>query len=327
MSKHAVLPQLPACRAPFWARGGHGQTLFGYLLPSPLLSDGGEKWSLDLGDGDQLIARVHGGSDKPVVHLLFHGLGGDIESTYMHRSVLIALQQEALAVRVNLRGAGEGGLAAVGFYHSGRSEDLAAVVRAARKRWPQAKLIASGFSMSGNLLLNLLARHQGTDLPDAAFVVNPAMNLLATSDRLGVGLNRVYDTRFVRDLWALLERKHMAGQSVPRPSRRPRTVAEFDETITSKIAGFRDRFEYYRECSSKPHVHRITTPTIVLTAAEDPFVPVDDFRNAQWSSSMRVRIEQTGGHLGYLHGVKSGAAFKRWLDLATATAWRDLIGH
>lgn len=327
MTNLDVLPQLAPCQSPFWARGGHGQTLWGYLLPSPVLSEVGSRWEVDLGDGDRLVARVHGQDPSPIVHLLFHGLGGDIESTYMHRSVRIALGQGALAVRVNLRGAGEGGVAAAGFYHSGRSEDLAAVVREARRRWPQAKLIASGFSMSGNLLLNLLSRHQGADLPDAAFIVNPAMNLLATSERLAIGLNRLYDSRFVRDLMVLVERKHRSGQSVPLPKKRPRTVAEFDETITSKIAGFRDRLEYYRECSSMPHVHRVTTPCIVLTAADDPFVPADDFRKAAWSSSMRVRIEKTGGHLGYLNRLNSRTSYERWLDLATATAWSDLSAH
>lgn len=321
----SVLPTLPPCQAPVWGRGGHAQTLWGYLLPSPVLDEPGERWRVDLGDGDFAVARVHEAPGASTVHLLFHGLGGDIESTYMHRSVAVARRQGATAVRVNLRSAGEGYAEALGLYHSGRSADLAAVVRAARGRWPGACLVASGFSMSGNLVLNLLGRHSGVDLPDAAFVVNPAMNLTETSRRLGDGFNRVYDRRFVRDLMSLLEKKHRAGQPTPPLRRRPRTLAEFDELVTCRAAGFRTREEYYRECSSMAHVHRVTTPTLVLTAEEDPFVSAEDFRKARWSSSTRVRIERHGGHLGYLQRSGGGRpGYSRWLDVATERAWREL---
>lgn len=317
-----VLPSLPPCRAPAWVRGGHAQTLWGYLLPSAKLEAPGERWRVDLEDGDFAVARVHEVPGAATVHLLFHGLGGDIESTYMHRSVAVARRHGATAVRVNLRSAGEGYAEALGLYHSGRSADLAKVVRAARSRWPGARVIASGFSMSGNLVLNLLGRHSGADLPDAAFVVNPAINLTETSRRLGQGFNRVYDRRFVRDLMSLLEKKHRAGQPTPTLLRRPRTLAEFDELVTCRAAGFGSREQYYRECSSAAHVHRIETPTVVLTAEEDPFVSAEDFRRVKWGRGARVRIERHGGHLGYLHAQGSGYA--RWLDLATEIVWKDL---
>lgn len=314
------LEDLPACEPPLWGRGGHTQTLLGYLLPSPSLEDTGERWAVELGDGDQLIGRIHETAGARVVHLLFHGLAGDTESAYIRRSVQLARKMGATAVRMNLRSAGEGIDAAKSFYHAGRASDVGVVIRAARSRWPEARVIVSGFSMSGNILLNLLGRGSAEDLPDGAFVVNPSINLQATSVRLERGLNRLYDWRFIRDLLAMLERKRALGMSIPEMERVPRTVFEFDEMLTCRVAGFRDARHYYRECSSAPHVGAIRTPTLVLTASEDPFVPVEDFQSAPWSDTVRLRIERHGGHLGYLSRGRL-----RWLDQATESAWVSLL--
>ena len=87
------VPRYPrACRPPAWARGGHAQTLWAYLLPvrgAPLSRHpGAERHEIALGDGDRLVVHALAGTSGVRVHL-FHGLSGDADSDYVRRTAAV----------------------------------------------------------------------------------------------------------------------------------------------------------------------------------------------------------------------------------------------
>jgi predicted alpha/beta-fold hydrolase len=53
-----------------------------------------------------------------------------------------------------------------------------------------------------------------------------------------------------------------------------------------------------------------------LTAADDPFVPVESYERAELSPLAHMRIEAHGGHLGYLSALPTPLGTYRWLDWA-----------
>ncbi|MHC4940818.1 MAG: YheT family hydrolase [Planctomycetota bacterium] len=280
-------PKIPLLQPPWWARGGHGQTLWGHLLPcgAPRLTD---RHELSLPDGDRLVLFCRDGSSSTVIYL-FHGLSGDSDADYIRRTA--AALPDDIIVAMNHRGCGAGRGLARGPYHSGSSEDLAATIRWGRDRHPDKAHVAIGFSLSGNALLLL------EDGPDAVVAVNPPIDLARCSDAISTGFNRIYDIRFVLDC-----------MRDPRSSGiRPwHTLREVDERYTAPAGGFRDADDYYATCSAKPRLRACDRPTVILTAADDPFVPVDSFHDLP----VHTHIEPVGGHMGYVD--KSG----RWLDRA-----------
>jgi uncharacterized protein len=321
--------QFSVCSPPFFARGGQLQTLLGAFLPSPKLAESGTSWKIQLADGDHLIARVH---EKPSAHmsktvLLFHGLGGDIDSSYIHRCGLVSLAQGYRVVRVNFRGAGESLTVSKGLYHSGRSADMSDVIAATKKRWPQSKILVAGFSMSGNVLLNLLGGYDGDVQPDLAVVFNPAFHLQHCSEMLRSVQGRLYDVAFVRDLKRMLvdkesdlEKKIFLRKKIWRATR----VADLDELVTAPAAGFKNKEEYYQVCSAYQRVNQIQIPTVVVTASDDPIVPAEDFITAKWSSAVQLHIQQTGGHLGYLQKSAGPIGSYRWMDQGFCEALQTL---
>lgn len=316
--------QLSPCRGLFFAPGGHFQTIFAHFWPSERLSEPGEKWSLPLKDGDCLTARIHGNPAGPAVLAVFHGLGGDIDSKDVHLAAGVGVARGWTVVRVNMRGAGEGYLESRGIYHSGRSADVSEVIQSVRKRFPDRPVVVAGVSLSGNVILNLLAGFDGEDLPDAAVVFNPAIQLANASTRLSQFPGLIYDKAFVKDMRALFHRmqdKQGLLKEIQLPEKL--SVAIFDDLITAPAAGFKDRFEYYRTCSSWQRVDKIQTPTVVVMTEDDPIVPCDDFKTARWSSAVHLHLEKTGGHVGYLQTGKSGR-IERWLPLALAAALDEL---
>ena len=293
------------------------QTLLGHALPAGGVrlsrGNGTPSREVELKDGDRLLVlELPGTSGVRVV--IGHGLSGDTSSDYMRRAA------EALSARghgvwaVNHRGCGEGAGLAARPYHSGRSEDLQAVLAASRADAPELTQVVVGFSLSGNLAL-LHAAQQLEPRPDGIVAINPPVDLERASVAIHRGLNRLYELRFMWRLRREIQGRARAGLLRPR-NEVPLTASlcEFDDLFTAPECGFDDRLDYYRRCSALPRLGQIETPAVILTAADDPFVDPAVYRTAELPPNLLLHIERTGGHVGYL--ARRGAGWMRWLDAA-----------
>lgn len=308
------------CVAPSWARGGHAQTIWGHVLPSRTTLRPSERVEIAVSDGDRLVARYHAPpSSAPrsgVLLSVFHGLGGDVHQDYMRRTTALALARGHAVLCVNHRGCGEGADLARRPYHSGRAEDLAAAIAWGRARHPDFRHGAVGFSLSANALLLLLGSRLDAPQPDFAVAVNAPIALDRSSRTLARGFNRIYDLRFVNGLRRHVDRRARAGLEPAYVIPRRSTVRDFDELYTARAGGFASRDDYYARSSAKPGLKNIRVPTVLLHADDDPFIPADDYRDAELSPSCHLHIEKTGGHMGYISGANTPFGTKRWLDYA-----------
>ncbi|MEQ1876552.1 MAG: alpha/beta fold hydrolase [Bdellovibrionia bacterium] len=311
--------QLEPCVPPVWALTGHSQTLLGHLIPSELLLDKGKRVEVELGDGDRLVGRFLEGKSKTIVYF-FHGLAGNTDAAYMHRSARVAQSLGHSVFLFNHRGCGEGAGLATQPYHSGRAEDVSKAIEFGRAQFPKHRHLAVGFSLSGNALLLLLTGKRGTTKPDAAIAVNAPINLQSASRALKEGLNRIYDFRFVFEC-----RREITARHGPEGAKRFKvpffsSIYEFDNLYTAPASGFRDRDDYYDSCSTMNLLEKIDTPTIILTAKDDPFVHFEHYERAKLSKHVHLHAENHGGHMGYLSKIKTKLGNQRWMDYALHTS-------
>lgn len=304
-----VQHQLPPCKPPVWARSGHLQTILGHLLPSDVVKEKGEQLHIPLNNESDLIHTTYLKGESRTIIYLFHGLGGSSHATYMQRTALMARKLGHHVFLNNHRGCGEGVGLATEPYHSGRSDDLSAVIAFGKKMHPDHRHIAIGFSLSANALLLLASGFRAEVLPDAAIAVNGPIELDGATILLTQGLNRIYDRNFVHEL------KKYVQQNNPAELKRLAdavTIRDFDEAYTAPLGGFKNRQDYYKTCSAVNYLNHIKIPTVLLTAADDPFVNVNDYVSAQLSPSTVLHIEKVGGHMGYLS--QRGFGYERWMD-------------
>jgi uncharacterized protein len=323
----SVRPYAVALEPPFWARGGHAQTIGAHLWPckAPRIeagSDGFERVEIELEGGDSLVALARDGTSGVVVHV-WHGLSGDANADYVRRAVQVARARGHGVWAVNHRGQGAGAGLARGTYHSGRSDDLAAVLRASRERAPTALHVLVGFSMSGNAGL-LLAADATLAPPDALVAVNPPVDLAQCSDLIQRGPSRLYERRFVNRLRRELVRRERAGLlDVPVLVERGMSLRDLDDLHTAPAGGFEDADDYYARCSALPHLENVRVPTVVVTAADDPFVDARAFGRVKLPQAVTLHVEPVGGHVGYLARRGLGATF--WLDGALGHYLDELV--
>ena len=112
-------------------------------------------------------------------------------------------------------------------------------------------------------------------------------------------------------------RRHLHFPDLPPPSwPRRLTVRLFDDLYTAPRCDFADALDYYRRTSSLPLIPRIEVPALILTARDDPFIPVGPFEELRAPDNVEVRVVERGGHLGFLG--PDGAGGIRWAERRVA---------
>lgn len=84
---------------------------------------------------------------------------------------------------------------------------------------------------------------------------------------------------------------------------RLKTIKAFDQLITSPLHGFSNAEDYYQRASALPFLTRISTPTLIIHAADDPFMTRQVLPRAQeLSPAVHFELSETGGHVGFVQG-------------------------
>jgi uncharacterized protein len=325
--------EFPPFRPHPLVRGGHLQTIVGTYLPSRVAIDS-ILHRVPLPDGDLIAlhddgphqsgAGLQAATNDPRqvanphhVVILLHGLGGCHQSGYMLRCCAKLRARGIRVFRMDLRGCGAGIGLARHPLHAGRSEDAAAALNYVSQQCPGARIHLVGFSMGANIVLKLAGEVGGEAPAQLASVmaVSPPIDLHECTRNIQRGLNRFYDRRFVRSLVRHIRRRvDLVPDVLSRPLvPRPRRLMEFDSVFTAPLSGFADVHDYYTRASSGALLSQIAVPTLIVTAASDPIVPVESFERANYSPTTQLVIASCGGHLGFV-AARGGDPDRRWLD-------------
>jgi predicted alpha/beta-fold hydrolase len=300
--KLAYMPILTSrFHPPPFLRNGHIQTILPALLPRRL-SIAFERERLELEDGDFLDLDWAGmGRDK--LAILSHGLEGCSDGNYNlgMATALRAAGWDALAW--NLRGCGKEMNRLPRSYHSGETGDLGAVIRFAATKYSRIALI--GFSLGGNLTLKYLGESSPHPAVIGAVAISVPIDLAASARALDQRWsNRIYLRRFMKSLLAKVEAKALRfpDQLDTSRCRTIRTFQEFDDRYTAPIHGFRDAADYWNKSSARQYLDRITVPTLLLNARDDPFLTPEcfPFAEAEQHSYLFLEAPESGGHMGFI---------------------------
>lgn len=320
-------------RSPFqpawWLNNAHLQTLypamFRRIAPPPRVRE-----RISLRDGDWLyldwrLPKVWMGSGKPLV-IIVHGLSGCSGSQYVAglQASLDALGWGSVAM--NCRGATGEPNDLPRAYHAGSHDDVAEVVATVHERYPEVPLALVGYSLGGAMTLNCLALEQLPPTLFAGVAVSAPLLLGACADRLDQGFSRVYRKHLLSELTRAWQRKvdhleergdsEMAGHIRDRLAQGPFTSFRvFDDVLIANLHGYRDGNDYYTRCSPRQNLALIRTPTLLLQAADDPFLAPECFPSArELSEAVHLEIAPRGGHVGFIEAGESWREPRYYLE-------------
>ncbi len=280
--------------------GGHQQTLASFFLPRRVV----------LRDRKSALTVI-----------IVHGLEGSSDSDYMLGIAGKGLALGMNVVRMNQRNCGGTEALAPTLYHSGRSQDVAAVAENLIVQDHVTRFALAGFSMGGNLVLKL-AGEWGKAGPAefrAVAAVCPAVDLAASADALHLRGNRLYEYYF---LWKLSRRLRAKARLFPDTFDTSRlrgitSLRDFDDKITAYYCGFTGADDYYDRAAATHVVDRIAVPTFILHAANDPFIRILPETRRKIQNNPNITFQETadGGHCSYLAQSNGNGDDGRWAEL------------
>ena len=268
----------------------------------------------DVAPGTRVLAHCHW-QPRPWEHptlIALHGLESSSEAHYVRGLAVKAFGAGFNAVRLNQRNCGATEHLSDSLYHSGLTGDPIAVMRELIEVDGLKAFAVAGYSLGGNLTLKM-AGDFGASPPKelcAVSAVSPTMDLAVCVDALEEKQNAVYQWHFVRNLKRRMRRKAAAwpGKWKLEALRRIGSIRQFDDAYTAPHHGFRDAADYYQRASAMRVIDQISIPTLIITAADDPFVPPGPFKDPAVRHNRNITLMLTphGGHCGFVEAPRAG---------------------
>lgn len=303
-------PDFPEFKAgaPWW--GGHLQTIAGAFPPArpgdlaPYPSERLFTLVPD-GTGDRLVATLHrplSPNTSRCLILLIHGVSGSEDSSYIRRSAAYFLKLGYSILRANLRGAGPSRPLCKLQYNAGTTDDLVHLLSMVPAELRTHGIAAMGYSLGVNLLMKFLGERGSSAPIKAAIAVSSPLDLAAVSRRFMQWDDALFQFAILSQLKResikpaaeLSEQERAAVLSAP-------TIWDFDQNFTAPRNGFASAQDYYTRSSCEPLLERITVPTLMIYASDDPIVPRDAYLRYRWDRNPKLipLISRSGGHCGF----------------------------
>lgn len=293
---------------PALLRNGHAMTIIGAKRQRrfSILKYPAERREFQTEPGTRVVAYCHWQANRrshPTL-LVIHGLEGSADANYVLGTASKAFAAGFNVLRYNVRGCGGTLHLTPTLYHSGLTVDLHYVIRELIERDELPRLFLVGFSMGGNQSLKF-AGELGADAPEqlrGVCAISPPIDLEACSRAIARRENWIYEIRFLLSLRKTLREKNRLFPGAFDLSRLNgiKHLWDWDEAM-QPYNGFRDALDYYAKASSLPFLPRISVPTLIIHAEDDPFIPFDAFTDPRLKSNKSILLLATryGGHVAF----------------------------
>jgi uncharacterized protein len=297
-------------------RNAHAQTIAAALIPRRirLLTGITEPRLFEPEPGIKVLGYCSWQQDRltrPTV-LIVHGMEGSADSPYMLSTAERAVSQGFNTVRINIRNCGGTEAMSPTLYHAGMTEDVNHIIRELTTTDGLSDIYVVGFSLGGNIVLKLAGEY-GSTPPKALggiVAISPSVDLTACINAIESRSNLLYHLRFVRSLRTRLRRK--ASLFPDRYDVSLLTgiwsIRKFDDAYTAPHCGFLDSADYYKRASALPFISRITVPTLIIHAKDDPFIPYAPLERSEVAQNKNILLlaPDFGGHVGFVSARPAG---------------------
>lgn len=318
-------------RPPRYLRSGHLQTI---LASSPFrawgknpMRDAARKVILTTTEGIRLLgyhSARESGVSKGLV-LLLHGWEGSAASTYILRTGDFLYRRGYDIFRLNFRDHGDSHRLNQGIFYAVLLEEVFQAVRQVCRMAGNQAVFLVGFSLGGNFALRIARRMGRTRIDNLYHVaaISPVLNP-AESTRL-LDQNRLIQKYFLKKWRQSLRKKQNLFPDVYDFSELLTlgTIQAMTDRLLEKYSDFNSAGEYFNAYAIlNDAINNLTVDTTIVTAADDPIIPVEDFYQLEINRRTRLSIHAFGGHNGFIDGF----FLKSWYEQQLADLF-DAIVH
>jgi predicted alpha/beta-fold hydrolase len=305
-------------------RHGDAQTLAAYAWPRSFrfYQERDQERLFDVAPGVRVLTHCRWQArpkECPTI-IAWHGIEGSTASNYMLATAEKGFRAGFNIIRVNLRNCGGTEHLTPTLYHGGLSQDLRAVVQELIEKDQISRMLLVGFSLGGNMVLKLAGEYGDNPPPEILGVcaVSPSVDLSASAEMILKRSNWIYQQDFVRRLKRRIRTKQKLYPELYDISalRSVRTLRQFDDRFTAPAHGFADAADYYHRSSALRVIAQIRTPTLIIHAEDDPFIPFAPLLDAAIAENPCILLlgPKQGGHVAFISSTQNGDEDRFWAE-------------
>ncbi|PWK92574.1 YheT family hydrolase [Fulvimonas soli] len=311
------LPRGADFRPPWPLTSGHVQTMLSssgvrrLLLPraAQAVQQGAQPTTVDGGDGvrltgaftaQQALARPRG------LAVLFHGWEGSVDSTYVLQTGSRLLADGWDVFRLNFRDHGDSHHLNEALFHSCRIDEVMHALTDIARRWPARPLALAGFSLGGNFALRAALRAPAWDVPLAYAlavcpIIDPGEGLFALERQAPWFYQAYFMNKWRRSLKlkqaAFPQHRYFELAELKQNLRGLTEALVLRHTDFDSLQAYLDGYSVARDA-----LKAMAIPATILTARDDPIIPVDAFERLELPPGVELDIADYGGHCGFIRG-------------------------
>lgn len=239
----------------------------------------------------------------PPLVILLHGWEGSADSNYLLSSA-VALDEAGFAsFRLNFRDHGPTHHLNEGLFHSCRLAEVTDAVAQICAGHARGPTFLVGFSLGANFTLRIarVAPDYGFKLA-RAIAVSPVIRPLHVLDALENGL-ALYQQYFVYKWRRSLKIKQRLFPQAYDLSGclRLKNLRAQTEWLVEHLTPFPTLHDYLEGYSiAGDYLRGLETPSLIITAADDPIIPVSDLHGLPRIPALELELLEYGGHCGFI---------------------------
>ncbi|SCU95462.1 LAME_0F12244g1_1 [Lachancea meyersii CBS 8951] len=258
---------------------------------------------------------------KPML-IVLHGLTGGSHESYVRSLVNKMTGKFGFeACVLNSRGCSESCITTPQLYNGVWTDDIRDFIKKLRGLFPHRKFYLVGFSLGASIATNYLGQEgENSEIECAAILASPwdLCNASYHMHRSFIG-RQLYGNHFSKSLVKMLTDNLEILKKDPYMAKlyaekldKVTSVEQFDNWFTSRMFGFNGSYEYYRYGTSSNRVPLIRTPTLAISASDDPIVGQESLPTREIEGNpYTLLIESSkGGHVAWFD-----ASGERWYEV------------
>jgi predicted alpha/beta-fold hydrolase len=208
--------------------------------------------------------------------------------------------------RLNFRDHGDSHDLNEALFHSCRIDEVVNALADIAQRYPSRPMAVAGFSLGGNFALRAALRAPAVGLPlSYALAVCPIIDPSEGLFSLEEAAPWFYQAYFMHK-W----RRSLQAKQAAFPQREYFELSELKQSLRGLTASLVarhtdfDSLEAYLDGYSVAGrvLENLHIPATILTARDDPVIPVDAFEKLELPANVELDISNYGGHCGFIRG-------------------------
>lgn len=246
--------------------------------------------------------------------MLLHGWEGSVNSAYILRTGKVLYEQGFSVFRLNYRDHGSTHHLNPGLFYAVLLDEVFGAVQQVSAYESKLPFHLIGFSMGGNFALRVARKTAEKPIENLKYVfsISPVLDPEKSTKAID---KYPFLRNYFREKWSqslLKKQSHFPALYDFRDVFTLATIAEMTEVMLQRYSEYESSSDYFRHYAVVGDaLAQLAIPTTIITAQDDPIIPVEDFYGLKISPSTELIIHRYGGHNGFLETLSGRAWYEK----------------